>query len=134
MDSNAIFTGASVICWLSLLITGWMSLGVPDKSYYDHKILVTWLMEVLNKDYVPGNSFDIYYVLFYMILILTLILATAAFGVYIYCLFINKNENVIGGMMGNLSKFHFVPLLCITILFIIGESLDESYGYLSLGI
>jgi len=125
MDSNPIFTGASVICWLSLLITGWMSLGVPDSGLTDDKILVTWLMETISEDPEKGNSFDIHYVLFYMILILTLILATAAFGVYIYCLFINKNENVIGGMLGNFSKFHFVPLLCITILFIIGESLDD---------
>ena len=134
MDSNTIFTGVSIICWLSLLITGWMSLGVPDKSYGDDKVLVTWLMEALNKDYVPGNSFDIYYVLFYMILILTLILATAAFGVFIYCLFINKNDSFITGMQGNFTKFHFVPLLCITILFIIGETLEEDYTYSGFGI
>ena len=79
----------------------------------------------INKDQVYANSFDVYYILFYIIIILTLILATAGFLVYIYSIFISKNDNVVNGMLGNISKFHFIPLLCISALFIIGETLKR---------
>ena len=129
MDSQNIFTGITVISWLILLITGWMSLGVPSFSVLDIKIIVVWLMHICNEDWVFGNSFDIYYVLFYMIIIITLILASAAFLVYIYHLFINKNENIINSMLGSVSKFHFVPLICISAIFIIGESLEKRISF-----
>ena len=126
MDSNNIFKGVSIFSWVLLLITGWMSFGVPKIEYFsDPKIFGFWLMEFVCKDVALLNSFDIYYVLFFMISIFTLILATAAFIIYIYSLFINKNDNVINGMLGNISKFHFVPLLCISSLFIIGETLKN---------
>lgn len=126
MDSNNIFKGVSIFSWVLLLITGWMSFGVPKIEYsLVPKIYGFWLMEFVCKDVAILNSFDIYYVLFFMISIFTLILATAAFIIYIYSLFINKNDNVINGMLGNISKFHFVPLLCISSLFIIGETLKK---------
>ena len=126
MESKTIFIGISIISWVLLLITGWMSLGVPSfDNGLGTKGSMFWLIEHINKDYAYGNSFDIYYVIFYIIIIPTLILATAGFLVYIYSLFISKNDNVINGMFGNMSQFHFIPLLCISSLFIIGESLDK---------
>ena len=126
MDSNNIFKGVSIFSWVLLLITGWMSFGVPKITYFsDPKIFGFCLFLFVCKDVALLNSFDIYYVLFFMISIFTLILATAAFIIYIYSLFINKNDNVINGMLGNISKFHFVPLLCISSLFIIGETLKN---------
>ena len=124
MDSQNIFTGITVISWLTLLITGWMSFGVPNVDEINKNTIVVWLMQYYSDDVVFANSFDIYYILFYMIIIFTLILASAAFLVYVYHLFINKNENVINAMLGNISKFHFVPLFCISALFIIGETLE----------
>lgn len=127
-DDKNIFTGISIISWLMLLITGWMSLGIPSFSILDYEFSIFWLSGYVNKDLVFGNSIDIYYVLLYMIIIITLIFASLAFLVYIYHLFLNKNENVINGMLGNFSKFHFVPLLCISALFIIGESLEKIFN------
>ena len=127
MDSNSkIFMSLSIISWTLLLITGWMSFGVPkiDNGLGDKGTLF-WLTDHINKDYAYSNSFDVYYILFYIIIIITLILATAGFLIYIYSIFISKNYNVINGMLGNISKFHFIPLLCISALFIIGESLKK---------
>lgn len=126
-DDKNIFTGISIISWLMLLITGWISLGIPSFSFFDYELSIFWLSSYINKDIVFGNSFDIYYVLFYMIIIITLVIASLAFLVYIYHLFLTKNENVINGMLGNFSKFHFVPLICISALFIIGESLEKIF-------
>ena len=127
MDSNSkIFMAISIISWTLLLITGWMSFGVPKihNGLGDNGTLF-WLIDHINKDEVYANSFDVYYILFYIIIILTLILATAGFLVYIYSIFISKNDNVVNGMLGNISKFHFIPLLCISALFIIGETLKR---------
>ena len=126
MDSDTLFMGISVISWLLLLITGWLSFGLPTLSYVkDEKVLVVWLMECLSYNRYSLNSFNIHYVLFYMIMITTLLLSTAGFLVYMYSLFINKNDNVKNGMLGQITKFHFIPLLCISSLFIIGESLEQ---------
>lgn len=127
MDSNSkIFIAISIISWTLLLITGWMSFGVPKiNNGLGNNGTLFWLIDHINQDCAYSNSFDVYYILFYIIIILTLILATAGFLVYIYSIFISKNDNVINGMLGNLSKFHFIPLLCISALFIIGESLES---------
>ena len=103
-----------------------MSFGVPTLSYVkDEKVLVFWLMECMSYHRYTLNSFNIHYVIFYMIVIITLLLSTAGFLVYMYSLFINKNDNVKNGMLGQITKFHFIPLLCISSLFIIGESLEQ---------
>jgi len=65
---------------------------------------------------------------FYIIIIITLLLVTAGFLVYVYSIFISKNEDVQNGMLGDKSKYHFIPILCISFLFIIGESLKK-IGY-----
>ena len=93
--------------------------GLSDKG------TLFWFTDHINKDFAYSNSFDVYYILFYLIIILTLILTTAGFSIYIYSIFISKNDNVINGMLGNISKFNFIPLLCISSLFIIGESLEK---------
>ena len=128
-----IFAIISTLSWFLLLLTGWISLGVPSvKDEGDHKANIFWLINHVNWNNAYGNPIDIHYVIFYMIIIVTLLLITAGFLVYIYSIFISKNEEVQNGMLGEKSKFHFFPLLCISFLFIIGESLkkiDDSYGY-----
>ena len=127
MDSNIkIFMAISIISWTLVLITGWMSFGVPKiNNGLGNNGTLFWLIDHINKDEVYSISIDVYYILFYIIIILALILTTASFLVYIYSIFISKNDNVINGMLGNRSKFHFIPLLCISALFIIGESLER---------
>ena len=69
MDSNAkIFMTISIISWTLLLITGWMSFGVPkmDDGLDDNGTLF-WLIDHINKDYAYSNSLDIYYIIFYSI-------------------------------------------------------------------
>jgi hypothetical protein len=81
MDSNSkIFMAISITSWTLLLITGWMSFGVPKihNGLGDNGTLF-WLIDHIHKDQVYSNSFDVYYILFYIAIILTLILATAGF-------------------------------------------------------
>jgi hypothetical protein len=120
-----IFAIISTLSWFLFILTGWISLGVPNTDDGKHDARIFWLINHVNWNHAYGNPLDINYVIFYMIIITTLLLATAGFLVYIYSIFISKIEEVQNGMLGEKSKFHFFPLLCISILFIIGESLKK---------
>ena len=125
-DQNAqLFMIISIISWLALAILGWTSLGVPDIDS-DDKIWIFWNYVIFSdNDLVWYEPLFIYYVLFYFVAIITLIFITAAFLVLCMSYFVKKDENVISGMLGTLSKFHFIPILCACALFIIGYTFDE---------
>lgn len=123
---NQMFMFISLVSWLGLVITGWMSLGVPDEKYDDEdKIWVFWTYSIVaNSDFKDFNPLVIYYVLFYMAALLTLVFITAAF--LVLCMsFVKKDGNVLSSMSGSLTQFHFIPILCVCALFIIGETVDD---------
>ena len=47
------------------------------------------------------------------------LLSILAFGVYVVFTTCKKNQALYDGMLGNLSKFHFIPLLLISSIFVI---------------
>ena len=124
------FAIISLISWILVLITGWLSFFVPkiDNEFLG-KILIfmnhTIYKDYQNKHYLPLFMHKVIFYIFAIILLLSL---TVSFIIYIYNLFKTKDENVINGMLGNISKFHFIPLLCVAVLFIIGESTDKNEG------
>lgn len=124
-DNDKIFMYISIVFWLLLLITGWICFAVPDLG---EKIILVWSYVIIRDKEIWYYPLFIHYILFYMILIPTLLFITAAFIVYAYHIFMKKDGNVINGMLGNLTKFHFIPIACVSVLFIIGESVDENKG------
>ena len=117
------FVLISLISWILVLITGWLSFFIPnldDELYFMNLIIVT-----------KGENSPIfmYKVFFYIFAIILLLSLTVSFIIYVYNLFKTKDENVLNGMLGNISKFHFIPLLCVAILFIIGESTDKNKSF-----
>ena len=139
-QDDQIFKFVSIISWLMLAITGWMSLGIPDEEYeyYDiddyeyksSKIWFFWFYEIYTTNkYKSATPLDFHFVLAYMICLLTLLFITGTFFVLCMSFFANKNEGVTSGMLGNLSKFHFVPILFVSALFIIGEAYDDEEGF-----
>ena len=137
-QDDQIFKFVSIISWLMLAVTGWMSLGIPDEEYeyrdgHEYKTAKIWLFWfygiVTTNEYKTDTPLDFHFVLAYMICLLTLIFITGTFFVLCMSYFANKNEGVTSGMLGNLSKFHFVPILCVSALFIIGEAYDDEEGF-----
>lgn len=110
----------SLISWLLFLITGWIAVFGED-----YKI---WTLEKKNlivlgyHIYIPiliDESF------IYIIFILTMGVSSVAFFFYlIYSLFI-KTNGVFNGMMGSISRFHFIPFICASALFLIGEDIED---------
>ena len=61
------------------------------------------------------------FVFHYIVFIILFIFTTLGFLIYMTY---RKDYNVTDGMLDKFSKFHFIPLLCVSALFIIGESVD----------
>ena len=123
-SSSDIFVILSLSAWTMFIITSWMPFLVLGISK-NRIIYYLWLfMKIKYYNKEDPLPLDINFAVFNVIFILTLILGTIAFMVYIFCMFI-KNNTVITGMIGNTSKFHFIPLFLISGLFIIGESYSK---------
>ena len=139
----------SVLSWLLLIATGWASLKwlsynleddlkngfiwtifklefkkEPDGKLYTKNPFIGNFAPTSDFDYMP---FQMQAALIYIVFILTLIIIVAGFCIYMFksCSCFKKDDAVYDGMMGQWSKFHFFPLLCVSALFIIGETYDD---------
>ena len=139
-DSNYICTPYSlggVLSWCLLLITGWLTFSEPniktkwaDHSYY--KGILFWLYPTFITTDGVYYALYMFYLIFFPIIILSLLIFTAGFGVYIYCIFIKKDYNVINSLFGRFTKFHFVPFLCASALFMISELTNDHRKYIEI--
>ena len=127
----------SYLSWLLLVASGWASIKWLDEepSFDGDNYHYGWTIwgfrawrtdedgdDPLKKDYYPLQmQVSLYYICF----ILTLIVITGGCFVFFYKTICKKDDQVINGMMGQFSKFHFFPLLCASALFIIGECVDN---------
>ena len=127
---NTIYTIISILSWLLFLSLSWMSFWIPKTKGGYYKVYVFWLNFIYRTNNpIVFSPIYINFVLFYMIAALTIGLSTMAFFVYIYYLFFAKDVNVKNGMLGEITKYHFVPLISISILFAIGESLGKNLDF-----
>jgi len=125
----------SYLSWLLLVASGWASIKWLDEDFSvdDDTVHVGYTIwgfkayrtingkDPLKEDYYPLQmQVSLYYICF----ILTLIVITGGCFVFFYKTICKKDDQVINGMMGQFSKFHFFPLLCASALFIIGECVD----------
>ena len=123
----------SLISWILLLVTG--VIGLVDLF---NKNLI-W---VIPKWETVGDITIIYIIVYYFfyrpmqildsclvtIFILTIIFTFIGFFIYIYLCTCGQNSSVMEGMLGSISRFHFIPLVCASALFLIGitdHNLDE---------
>ena len=122
----------SYLSWLLLVASGWASIkwlddDGSDDNYRGWSIWnffavrtpdVDGADDPLEKGYYPLQmQVSLYYICF----ILTLIIITGGCFIFFYKTICKKDDQVVNGMMGQFSKFHFFPLLCASALFIIGE-------------
>lgn len=129
----------SVLSWILMLVTGWISISYlsDDFSLKNPKLPNIWNIYKLPKYediyalisyffYVPVQMNGTF---LYIIFIITLVFATVGFFIYfLFCTF-KKDSNIMNGMLGNLSKYHFIPILCVSALFLIGILLNEDEDY-----
>ena len=116
MEKNEIFFWITLFSLLLLVASGAAAFGQTHDLGNDVTVFWTiFTQELLNKlFYLDSLNNEILYILFAVLLLYALISCVI--------LFVNrKDSNVIDGMFGPLSKFNFIPLLCASGLYIIGE-------------
>jgi hypothetical protein len=113
----------SIISWLLYLITGWIA--IFGKEYYLWTIPKNTIVNYVIGTYHIYIPCQIDEPLLMTIFIVTLAISTLGFVAYlVYSTCIKSN--VFDGMMGSLSRFHFIPLACAGGLFLVGETISES--------
>jgi len=137
----------SYLSWLLLVASGWASLnwldqtpsGFEDNSNGNAGDLkwgwTIWgfmAMRTFKQSNVDIDPLEYMYFplqmqvsLYYICFILALIIITGGCFVFFFKTIFSKDDQVINGMMGQFSKFHFFPLLCASALFIAGECVDQ---------
>ena len=111
----------SIISWSLLLITEF--LGFIFLNNY-HAIWTFWRIGE-HKSWPLQMHYSFEYIVFSILFIITII----AFCYYINKVIVNKDSVIMSGMSGNITKYHFIPLVCASVLFIIGYfkgSVDDS--------
>ena len=117
----------SLISWLLLLITSLVSFAKPDLSESSDYLIpsiyqIFWLSLSIKMDgkttYLPALVYHGFFCFCFYSLIAFIFLSCL---VMFYNTFFEL-ENI-QGMFDRGSKFHFIPLLCTSALFIIGECL-----------
>ena len=131
------FVIVSLLSWGLLVATALASFGKPEESVIDLDLIVKRIK--YNKKYfwmtfsVKSNTLEwinsylpfpliMNYTLFYICYITMIALIVASCAVIIIGLI--KSEYT-SGMFQTFSRFHFVPVLCIAAIFIVGESLAD---------
>ena len=119
--NNKVFFIISVLSWLVLLVTSWLSIGMPNVYYYKN----FWLTYSIKTSYdeITYYPLAMHISFHYIVCILTFTISTAGFLIYITY---RDDNSILDGMLDKISKFHFIPLLCISALFIIGESKENA--------
>lgn len=131
----------SVLSWLFFLITGWIAViellkdfdiltyiftGVTPYIWVIRKITLisgNKVAEYANLAlYMPFQMLDIF---LYIIFFILIIAGTIAFLVYVFLSTCKKTSDFDNGMLGKVTRFHFIPLLCAGALFLIGLTLDD---------
>jgi len=137
---------------LLFLITGWISISYLEDNKYRY---IWTIPKVEIPDYkfpeyektgIPlfddaaeiayNKALDLYYIGFYLpiqmsipfidiIMIFILIVATLAFLYYFIFSTFKKDSGIVNGMLGDISKFHFIPLACASALFLIGITMKN---------
>ena len=124
--NDIIFWALSCISWILLILTGWIAIKwLDDKDYY-----VIWTIFVErnyeNYYYLP---FQMHVATLYIAFISSMTIILFGFILFFIKTLFSKDKNIIKGMLGPITKYHFIPLLFASSLFIIGESYTDKNDF-----
>ena len=114
----------SVISWIFFLVTGWISIFEEDYRFWTIPKKMTY--KILRKKYYLYIPIQMEEPLLFIAFVLTLGISTAGLFIYLIYAICIKANSVFNGMMGSISRFHFIAFICGAALFIIGEEFNDS--------
>ena len=118
---KSIFLIISCVSWLLVAVNNLASLKWMYNGKKDGVSRSVWNILIYNEYYpLQMNEIMIYIVFnfYYAIIFIGCV-------VYIIKTLIKKDQQIIEGMMGTISQFHFFPLLCAFAMTLLGEIYDE---------
>ena len=121
----------SLASWALLVVTAVASLFVPKEySLFLDTIRAKTFWITFGFKIKVFSQFLFYpilmdYTIFYICFIILIGLIVLSCCLMIFGMIKSEYSS---GMFGSISKFHFIPLLCTSALFIIGESLDPDFN------
>ena len=105
----------SIISWILFAISMWVS--------YFYEVFIWSPYQSLYFGYMSSSYFPIEIKLgFPYLYIYFFLISVIGFSVYLVFTTCKKNHGLYDGMLGNISKFHCIPLLLISALYIISRS------------
>ena len=115
---NRMYLIISLAVWSAFLVAAWLTFGYPEVSNI-------WLTFPSKEDPVPPacpyhTYIDLYYVLHKICFLITYLIATASFC-YFFLNIIGRAPAIFEWLVIGNTRYHIVPLLCVTGLFILGE-------------
>ena len=117
---NRMYLIISLAVWSAFLVAAWLTFGYPKD------INEIWLT-FASKDPEPQTFIDLYYVLHKICFLITYLIATASFC-YFFLNIIGKAPAIFEWLVIGNTRYHIVPLLCVTALFILGEVCGDKVG------
>ena len=135
----------SVLSWLLFLVTGWMGFSKlarvekltvthPNADFNIWSFLNVVYLDLENFRkiveseidylYLPIQAYKVFYIILFVIL---MVVGTVAFFIYLFKSVIKKDDHVFEGMMGTFSRFHFIPLVCASALFLAGYTQEKTF-------
>ena len=113
--TNCFYLVLSLAVWAFFLVCAWLSMAYPETPR------VIWLTFPSVDDPEPKflTYIDLYYVLHKIVFLLTYLVATASFC-YFFVNIISKTTDIFNWLIMGHARFHIVPLLCISALFLLG--------------
>ena len=121
MEKSEIFLYISLFSFLLFFSTSLAAIFQPHKISSD--VIIFWTIFTEEASYfdvvIPLTINPAILYIFFIILILLSIAACVFIIIY------RKDSNILSAMFGSISQFHFVPILCASALFIIGDSFSE---------
>ena len=117
--ANDAFLSISLISLFTLIISGGLSYIDFQKIPYTK---IFW--NIVSHDFGGINIMTVEIMRIILYIIFSILLFFSLFSFIIIIMFRNDN-GLREGILGKYSKFHFIPILCATSLYIIGETYSQ---------
>ena len=114
---NTVFLIISYISWAAIAVNNWISLN----WLYSKKHRTVWNVYIFLGDEAGIHApIQMYYIMNYIVF--NFAFAIILIGCVVFFIStIKKDQAIMNGMLGPITRFHFFPLLCGFILSVLGE-------------
>ena len=133
---RSIFWVICFISWISFIATNIIGLIKLEVRSYTDPLEITsyntiwgFLTYYIKNNYYESRYYPISLVNYFLLIIFLIILVLSLISFILFALktSFQRDESVFDGFMGTYSKFHFIPLLCGTCLFLSGIIKDNVF-------